>query len=193
VPVVSALIWLASGSSLHAQSAVNADSIVLIRKFSGMRIATSNKEAKVFGGVFGLSSEFESVLSKNPDALRAAQRVRPYTIVQLVGSLGMVVAGALSLKQQLTGANNPLTAKTSTTPLVVMTTSGAVVLVGVFGGRHHLMQSVRPFTDGQRSAGRGDAASRLGGARVGVGISAARRMPCANLGIIVPMPSAGER
>jgi hypothetical protein len=186
--VVAALIWIASGSALHAQAVTNADTIVLIRKFSGMRFATANREAKVFGGVFGLSSEFESVIGKNADALRAARRVRPYSIVQLVGSLGMVVAGALSLKQQLSGADNPLTAKTSTTPLAVMATSGAVVLVGVFGGRHHLMQSVRLFNDGQRSTGKGDAASRLGGARVGVGLSAMGRLPRANLGIMVPMP-----
>jgi hypothetical protein len=187
--VVAALLWLASGSALHAQAAANADTIVLIRKFfSGMRFATANNEAKVFGGVFGLSSEFESVIGKNPDALRAARRVRPYSIVQMVGSLGMVVGTALSLKEQLNGAANPLTAKTSTTPLVVVATSGAAVLVGAFGGKHYLSQSVRLFNDGQRSAGKGAAASGLGGARLGVGLSAMGRTPRANVGIIVPLP-----
>lgn len=186
--VAAALIWIASGSALRAQAATNADTIVLIRKFSGARFATANKEAKVFSGVFGLSSEFESVIGKNPDALHAARQVKPYSVVQLVGSLGMVVAGALALKESLDGANSPLTAKSSTTPLVVMATSGAAVLVGLFGGRHYLSQSVRLFNDGQRTARRGDAASRLGGARVGVGISAMGRTPLAKVGIIVPMP-----
>lgn len=185
--VAAALIWLTLGSALHAQAAVNGDTITLIRKFWGMRFATSNTEAKVFGGVFGLSSEFESVIGKNPDALHAARQVKPYSVVQLVGSLGMVVGAALSLKEQLNGAANPLTAKTSTTPLVVVAISGAAVLVGAFGGKHYLSQSVRLFNDGQRSAGKGAAASGLGGARLGIGFSAMGRTPRANVGIVVPL------
>ena len=152
-----------------------------------MRFATANSEAKVFGGAFGLSSEFESVLGTNPDALRAARRVRPYSIVQLVGSLGMVVAGALSLKESLNQVDNPLTSQSSTTPLVLMATSGAVVVVGILGGRHHLNQSIRLFNDGQRSAGKGAAASGLGGARLGVGISGLGHAPRANVGLVVPL------
>jgi hypothetical protein len=186
--VVAALIWLASGSALHAQPAARADTIVLIRKFFGMRFTSANTEANVFGRVFGLSPEFESVIGKNPAALRAARRVQPYSIVQFAGSLGMAVAGALALKESLNQADNPLTAGSSTTPLALMATSGAVVLVGAFGGRHYLSQSVRLFNDGQRSGGRGDAASRLGGTRVGVGISAMGGTPSATLGIHVPVP-----
>jgi hypothetical protein len=186
--VVAALICVATGSALHAQAAARGDTIVLIRKFSGTRFTAGNTEAKVFGGAFGLSKEFESLIGKNPEALRSARRVKPYSIAQLVGSLGMVVAGALSLKESLNQADNPLSAESSTNPLLLMATSGAVVIVGVIGGRHYLSQSVRLFNDGPRSPGNGDAASGFGGARLGVGISSIARSPRANVGIIVPMP-----
>ena len=184
----AALIWMASGSAVHAQAATNADTIALIRKFSGMRFATATTQAKVFGGVFGLSSEYESVLAKNPDALRAARQVRPYAAAQLVGTLGVLLGAALTLKETLNQADNPLSSESSTTPLAITASSAAIALVGIFGARHYLSQSVRLFNDGQRSGPKGDAASRLGGARVGVGMSAAGRTPRANVGIIVPMP-----
>ena len=186
--VAAALLVLAPGRTLHAQTAANADTIVLIRKLSGMRFAAGATEAKVFGGVFGLSSQFESLLGTHPVALRAARRVRPYSIVQLVGSLGMAAAGGLALKEALNQADNPLGAKSSTTPLLLMATSGAVTLVGAFGGRHHLSQSVRLFNEAQRSSGRGAAASFLAGARLGAGISALDRSPRVTLGIIMPVP-----
>lgn len=132
--VAVVLLCLAPAVAPYAQTAASADTMVLIRKFSGTRFAIAGTEAKVGSGLFGLSPEFEAVMGRHPEALRQARQVRPYSVAQLVGALGVAVAGGLALKESLDQAEDPLGAESSGTPLMLMVASGAVSVVGMIAG-----------------------------------------------------------
>lgn len=185
--VLTTAVWVMPNGTLQAQSAVRSDTMVLTRKFTGTRFAASGVEGKV-AGLVGLTPEFKSVLAKHPEALRAANRTQTYAALQLVGSLGVAVAGALALKQTLDQKDDLLGAEPNSTPLVLMAGSGAVTLVGLFGGRHHLMKAVRLYNEGQRGTVGGGAMALLGSARLGVGVLPGDQSPRATVGVILPLP-----
>lgn len=138
-----------------AQSADAAPLQVQSTFFSGMKFTLNGSEPQRAMNAFGvgLSSEFDAVMSRHPDARAEIMRGRPWGVVALVGAVGFVVVGAIDLADAISDADKVnegnLDINGGGAGVLDYVITGAVMVTGGLMARRHFDNGIRMFNEAE--------------------------------------------